>query len=105
MGFVALFGEIFSFPLYSFPAYAQFLQASHLEQHQHVEVLSEHSDGGAERAVQQTVRPFQVLSVPQNENRVEVQRVPGSLSYSGQLSFQGMCIQMCYLGAFYVYFI
>lgn len=60
------------------------LQAAHLEQHQHLEVLSEHRHRGAERPVQQAVRPLEVVAVPEDEDRVEIQRVPGPVPDPGE---------------------
>lgn len=69
--------------LFSPPVLRPCLQASHPEQHQHLQVLPEHGHGGAERPVQQAVRALQVLAVPQDEDRVEVQRVPCPVSDPG----------------------
>ena len=66
------------------PSARRRLQASHPEQHQCLQVVSEHRHRGAERTLQQAVRPLQVVPVPQDENRVEVQCVPGPVSDSGE---------------------
>lgn len=59
------------------------LEASHSEQHQCVKGLPEHLHRRAQHAVQQAVRSLQVLPVPASEDRVEEQRVSGSLPHSG----------------------
>ena len=74
---------VFSLPCV-LPVGARRPQASHPEQHQHLQVLPEHRHRGAERALQQAVRPLQVVAVPEDEDRVEVQRVPGPVPDSGE---------------------
>lgn len=75
-------GGVFSLPCV--PCRRPPPQASHPEQHQHLQVLPEHRHGGAERTLQQAVRPLQVVAVPQDEDRVEVQRLPGPVPHPGE---------------------
>ena len=77
------FRDVFSLPCV-LPVGVRRQQASHPEQHQHLQVLPEHRHRGAERALQQAVCPLQVVAVPEDEDRVEVQRVPGPVPDSGE---------------------
>lgn len=72
------------FSFHFFPSACRRVQAAHPEQHQHLQVLPEHGHRRAERALQQAVRALQVLAVPQDEDRVEVQRVPGPVPHPGE---------------------
>lgn len=65
------------------------LQAAHPQQHQHLQIVPEHGHWGAERPVQQAVRSLQVVAIPEDEDGVEVQRVPRPLSDSGAAGLPG----------------